>query len=212
MNNKTLAIMLTLSTLTLPAVSSARLTNESIRHEGVLAVSGASIISLSQQAGRAITLNKGVMEITTTRVPLGFSLLDPQLVLKQNGQTLRIDIPTDKYSDEETFTLLSKDSDLNYDLYLRKTTSTGKAVSAVVTQICRYQKYGLNCGVDTDGKYDCVGGLNDVVGVQQVRNTVVDVTTTYKLTLGQKNVLKAEFTSSKTKAEIKSTEELSICK
>lgn len=212
MNNKTLAMALTLSTLILPAISSARLTNEIIRHEGIIAIPGAASIKLEQHAGRAITLNKGLMEIRTTKVPMGFSLLDPQLVLKQNGQTLYVDIPSDKYSGEENFTVLGKDSNLNYDLYLRKTTTTSKAVSAVVTQICKYQKFGMNCGVDVDGKYNCVAGMKDEAGTQQAKNTTVDITTTYKLTLGQKNVLKAEFTSSKVKTELKSSEELTQCK
>lgn len=212
MNNKSLATMLALSTLILPAVSSARLTNEIIRHEGILSVPGASSIKLEQHAGRAINLNKGMMEIRTTKVPMGFSLLDPQLVLKQNGQTLTIDIPTDKYSDEETFTVLGKDSNLNYDLYLRKMITSSKAVSAVVTQICTYQKFGMTCGVDVNGAYNCVSGMKDIAGTQLAKNTTVDVTTTYKLTLGQKNVAKAEFTSSKIKTVLKSSEEQSQCK
>lgn len=212
MNNKTLAFALALSTLILPAVSSARLTNEIIQHEGSLSISNATSLKLEQHAGRAINLKNGAMEIRTTRVPMGFSLLDPQLVLKQNGQTLRIDIPSDKYSDEETFTVLGKDSNLNYDLYLRKSVTAGKAIQATRDQACTYKEFGTKCGVDFEGKFNCVAGMQDRPGIQKVKNTTVDVTTTYKLTLGQKNIGLAEFTSSKTVTELKKSEELTVCK
>lgn len=212
MKNKTLAILFSFSTLILPMTASAGLTNEVIRHEGIIVIPGAASIKIEQHAGRAITLNKGLMEIRTTKVPMGFSLLDPQLVLKQNGQTLTIDIPSNKYSDDETFTVSERDTNLNYDLYLRKSTTSSQAVQTIKTQVCSYKEFGTKCGVDFDGKYNCVTGLQDRPGVQQVRNTSVDITTTYKLTLGQKKVLKAEFTSSKTNTVIKSSEELTVCK
>ncbi|MBC7430230.1 MAG: hypothetical protein H7336_16570 [Bacteriovorax sp.] len=153
------------------------------------------------------------MEIKTTKVPMGFSLLDPQLVIKQNGKTMSIDVDTDSYfGDEESFALLAKDSDLNYDLFLKKTVTNSKAVQEVKTQACTFQQFGSKCGIDIDGKYNCVMGLVDKMGVQQISNTSVDVTETYKLTLGQKNVLKAEFTSSQTITELKKSEVLSVCK
>ncbi|MBC7712306.1 MAG: hypothetical protein H7177_03150 [Rhizobacter sp.] len=213
MKLNTLSLIMILSTLILSAVASARLTNETIPHTGILAIPGANSITLSQHAGRTITLNKGYLEIKTTKVPMGFSLLTPQLVIKQNGQTMYIDVDTDGYqADEESFNLLSKDSDLNYDLYLRRSTTSTKDVQAITTQACTYQELGTKCGIDVDGKYNCIVGMQDKSGVQKVRNTTADVTVSYKLTLGQKNVAKAEFTSAQTTTELKKSEELSACK
>lgn len=212
MNNKTLAMALALSTLILPVVASARLSNETIRHEGIISILGATSIKLEQHAGRSITLNKGLMEVKTTKISMGFSILDPQLVLKQNGQTLLVDIPSDNYSDVETFTVLGKDSGLNYDLYLRKTTTNSAAVQTIKTEACTRQEFGTKCGLDFEGKYNCIAGMQDKVGFQNVRKTTVDITDTYKLTLGQKNIAKAEFISSQTRTEIKKSEELTICK
>lgn len=212
MNNKTLAVAIAFSILSLPTVSNARLSNEIISHSGIIAIPGGAALKLEQQAGRGITLNKGYMEIKTTKVNMGFSLLDPQLIIKQNGQTMMLDIASQNYAGDENFTLKASDSDLNYDLFLRKTTKTSLPSQVIKGQVCAYREYGVTCGTDFDGKYDCVAGMVDRSGVQQVRTSTVDVTDTYKLTLGQKNVLKAEFTSSKTRSEILSTEELSRCK
>ncbi|MBC7430229.1 MAG: hypothetical protein H7336_16565 [Bacteriovorax sp.] len=55
MNNKLLSFAMILSTLILPAVASARLTNEIIPHTGILAISGVDSITLEQHAGRSMT-------------------------------------------------------------------------------------------------------------------------------------------------------------
>lgn len=212
MKNNVLALSMVFSTLILPVAAHAGLINSKIDHKGILAIPGKDSVVLSQHAGRTISLNKGYMEIRTEKVPLGFSLLDPQLVLKQNGQTLTIDVPTDNYHNDETFTLLAKDSGLNYDLYLRKTLTQGKAVEKTETQICTYQEMGYKCGVDVNGAYNCVMGLMDKTGTQQARNTYADVTTTYKLTLGKNKVLQAEFSSSSVQASQSSSEALTRCK
>lgn len=212
MKNNVLALGMLFSTIILSSAANAGLINSRIEHKGILAVPGKDSIVLSQHAGKSISLNKGYMEIVTEKVPLGFSLLDPRLVLKQNGKSLVIDVPLNNYHNEETFTLAAKDSGLNYDLYLRKTETKGKAVEKVETQICTYQEVGYNCGVDVNGAYNCVMGLKDKTGTEEARNSYVDTVTTYKLTLGRNNVLQAEFTSSNTKSSKVSSESLSNCR
>lgn len=212
MKNNVLALSMVFSTLILPVAAHAGLINSKIDHKGILAIPGKDSIVLSQHAGRSISLNKGYMEIKTEKVPLGFSLVDPTLVLKQNGKSLTIEVPLSNYHNEETFTLSAKDSGLNYDLFLRKTETKGKAVEKVETQICTYQEVGYNCGVDVNGVYNCVMGLHDKTGKEEARNTYIDTVTTYKLTLGKNNVLQAEFTSSNTKSSKTSSRALSNCR
>lgn len=212
MKNKVLALSVIFSALALPLAANAGLTNSRIDHKGILAIPGKESIALSQHAGKSISLNKGYMEVRTERVPLGFSLLDPQLVLKQNGKTYIVEVPTSAYHNEESFTLTVKDSGLSHDLYLRKTEVKSKAKELVEVQVCTYKEWGFQCGVDVNGAYNCVQNLMDKTGTQNARNTYVDTTTTYKLTLGQNKVLQAEFTSSNVKSAKVSSEELSACK
>lgn len=208
MKNNTLTFSMIFSALIFPLASNA---GTRIEHKGALSVSGKDSIVLSQHAGKSIVLNKGAMELRTEKVSMGFSIFDPQLIVVQNGKSLAIDIPTGSYHGSEAFTYLGKDSGLNYDLYLRKTEVKGNALTKVEEQICTYREWGFKCGVDINGAYNCVQNLMDRTGTQKAKNTYVDVTTTYKLTLGQNNVSKAEFTSSTTQSNKTASEELSRC-
>lgn len=201
------------STFILPGASYAGgIANSRIEHKGVLSIVGKDTIRLEQKSGNSILLKKGEMQIRTEKVPLGFSLLDPRLILKQNGQTLAIDIPTENYHNEEAFTYLSKNSDLNLDLYLRKTQTNGKITEKLEVVECFYKAPQLVCGLDNSGNANCVGAIMDKVGKQQVKNTYQDLTITYKLTFGKNSVQQAEFTSSVTTLEKKKTEALEDCR
>lgn len=211
MKNKLLTNCVIFSVVIFSSVANAGLTNSRIDHNGVLVIAGKDSIKLEQRAGNSIQLNKGQMQIRTEKVPLGFSLLDPRLVLKQNGQTLAIDIPTDYYHNDETFTYLAKNSGLNYDLYLRKTQATGKEFQKIETTSCNYKEPGFVCGLDNSGNAACVATILTKPGKQKAKNTYQDTTVTYKLTLGRNSVQQAEFTSAVTTTERKKSEALDEC-
>ncbi len=212
MKNNLLTVCMLFSAVILPYASYAGgLTNSRIDHTGILAIAGKDSIKLELRAGNSILLNRGQMQIKTEKVPLGFSLLDPRLILKQNGQTLAIDIPTDYYHNDETYTYLAKNSGLNYDLYLRKTEARGKEVQKVENESCTYKEAGFVCGMDNSGNPACVAAILNKPGIQKAKNTYLDSTVTYKLTLGKNSVQQAEFTSAVTSAEKKKTEPLEEC-
>lgn len=212
MKNSLLTKCMLFSMVIISSGANAGLANSRIDHKGVLSVAGKDSIRLEQRAGNSILLNKGQMELRTEKVPMGFSLLDPRLILKQNGQTLAIDIPTDYYHNDEAFTYLAKNSGLNYDLYLRKLEASGKSLQKVETVECFYKTPQLVCGLDNSGNPICVGAIMDKVGKQQVKNTYQDKTVIYKLTLGKNSVQQAEFTSSVTTAQKVKTEALEDCR
>ncbi len=211
MKSKALATATIFSILAIPSLSQAGLTNSRLIHEGILSIPGKANIKLEQRGGRSITLNKGMTEVITEKVSLGFSLLDPKLVIKQNGKSLILDIPYENYHTAETFTYLTKDSDLNYDLYLRRSAIVSVEVQKVEMQGCTYKEAGPVCGVDVNGSYNCVISLLDKPGSQKARNTYVDTKTTYKLTLGKAGIIQAEFSSTKVVVEKKKSMALESC-
>jgi len=212
MKNINLLSILTYSALMIPTLTNAALVNQRIDMTGPLSIQGKDSIVLEQRAGRAITLNKGTMEIRAEKVPMGFSLIDPRLIIKQNGQTLTIDVPTDNYHNDDNFTLSAKDSNLNYDLYLRRTVTKGSVTQKEEVQACTAREYTYKCGVDINAAFNCVHGMMDKPGIQKARNSYVSTTTTYKLTLGKNNIQVAEFTSNKVATEKIKSEELESCK
>lgn len=213
MNNKMLSLVMAVSTLMLPTIASARLTNETIFHRGHFEIEGAQTLTLSEHAGNSITLNNGALDIKSTKVKAGYSLFNTQLVIKQNGQSMYIDIDTRAYMDDkESFNLKATHSDLNYDLYLRKKTISTNEIQTLQVAACTYKQFGTKCSVDIEGKYNCTSALQDRLGTQQVRNTNAEITNTYKLTLAQNNIAKAVFTSAQTTTELKKTEVLTVCR
>lgn len=212
MNNISLLSVVAFSALIVPSLTNAALVNTRIDLKGALSIQGKDSIVLEQRAGRAITLNKGAMEIRAEKVPMGFSLIDPRLVIKQNGQTLAIDVSTDNYHNDDNFTLKAKDSNLNYDLYLRKTETKSAISVREEIQVCTAKEYTYKCGIDMNAAYNCVHGIMDKPGVQKAKNSFITKTTTYKLTLGRNNVQVAEFESSEAKTEKIKSEELEACK
>lgn len=200
------------SALMIPSLTSAALVNSRFDLKGSLSIQGKDSIVLEQRAGRAITLNKGAMEIRVEKVPMGFSLIDPRLIIKQNGQSLGIDVSSDNYHNDDNFTLKARDSNLNLDLYLRRTETKGAVSERVEMQVCIAREYTHKCEIDMNAAYNCVQGFMDKQGVQKARNSFLTKTTTYKLTLGKNNVQVAEFESNDVKTEKIKSEELEACK
>jgi hypothetical protein len=199
MKNKSLLTLLVFSSLIIPTLVSAGMTNERVELQGNLAIKGGDSITLGKDSGKSIQLNKGTVDIEVERLENSISLLTPRLYIEQNGQMLAIKVPAAKYLNEDDFELTADSSGLNYDLSLQKTTLKGGSFNKIEEEGCTFHKAG-----DSDSRIQ--------FGVQKVQNTYITIQETYKLTLGKDNEVAAKITSSKIHTEKLQTKSIDICR
>lgn len=196
MKNVNLANLALFSLLVMPAVSHADLLSKKIDLNGSLKIQGslASIV-LEEKSGDSIRLKKGDMEIEVVKIAKLISLSTPTLLIKQHGQTFSVNVPRESYHNLDAFTLKSEDSNLNYDLYLRRTEIKESKFETSEIRECALKQHQYICATDFDGKFDCDWHEGYASGTQNGIATYLSSMITYKLTFAQKNIQIAEFTS-----------------
>lgn len=200
MKNKSLLSLVVFSSLIIPTIVSAGITNDKVELKGILSIKGHDSIELSKHAGETIRLNKGYVEITTEKAGSGLSLFAPEITIKQNGQSLSIKVPRKNFQTDEEFNLSARASELNYNLSLEKTETKSAEVVKTEIEACQYMAVGST------------GAPIRRSGVKKVSNTYVTTTEAYKLTLSEGKTAAAVFKSkAEHKAKVNSSL-LEICK
>lgn len=199
MKNKSLLSVVVFSSLIIPTIVSAGIANDKIELKGILSTPGRDSIHLSFHAGETIQLNKGYIEITTEKASSGFSLFTPEIVVKQNGQSMSIKVPNKNFQSDEEFNLSARTSELNYDLALEKTTIKSSETKKIETEACMYMAVGSS------------GAPIRKSGIRKVQNTYINVKDSYKLTLSKNKVVAGKFTSTNTHKEKLNSALIEIC-
>lgn len=210
MKNTSLVKVLTLSLLAIPGISSADgiVSLAKLEMGGQLTVQNKKEINLEVQGGESIKLTKGHATVEISKLAAFFSFSEPTLTIKQKGQTFVINIPKDSYHNKEAFTLKSEDSNLNYDLYLRKHVARGRFFEKEDSQVCNYHIMENHCETE-NGSTSCNMKSVMKIGIQDGISKHQLLGVTYKLTLAQKNAGLAEFSSTvedSEKIQFKATE------